>query len=86
MGLGLSHNSTVEMASNLEEALRTDQHSRARRSNFFLWLFCWESDALGDPTWLDLEEKGKGGEKCSLSDHLLVDQCLIPWGEWSLGE
>ena len=49
-------------------------------------LLCRESDALGDPTWLDLEEKGKVKKNGSLSDHLLVDQGLIPWGEWNLGE
>jgi len=83
--LGLSHNSTIGIASKLDEAFRAHEHRRGYEIELFLRLFCRENDALGDPTWLDLEERGKGDEKYLLNDHLLEDQCLNPWGEWSLG-
>lgn len=70
LGLGFFHDSTVRMASNLEEN-KLAQKGLGDRT--FWRIVCLENDALGDQIWLNLGKLEKG---MILGDHLLVDQCV----------
>lgn len=59
LGLEIPGDSTVRIASNLEEGEGTHQRSDLQEIKFFPWVNSWKVDALGDLMGLDLGKKGK---------------------------